>query len=239
MTNKMITGTAALLGLVALVLRRQLYGVALDEKGLLLRGHPLSLALLVLTAAVMLLIVLCICRLRIPENHIPAGMAAGFGHAAMAAGILSVVLPGMPMMRGYLGTVWQWLAMGSPVCLLAAGAVRLWGKKPFFLLHMLPSLFFAVHIVNHYQGWSGNPQLQDYVFALLATVALVLFSFYNAAWEAGCGSRRMVLVTGQAAVYLCLAELGHSSEPLLYLGGSIWAATDLLSLRAMSCKEGE
>ena len=216
-------------GACALVLRRQLYLTAVDEKGLLQRLHPLSIALLVLTAAALVLIYLTVRREEeSPEEACcrPSPLAA-LGHLAMAGGILLTVLGGMPRAAGYLSVVWQYLGYAAPLCLAAAAVDRLRGKKPFFLLHLVPSLFLAVHIVGRYQVWSGNPQMQDYVFALLGAMGLMFFSFYTAALEAGCGSRRMRLGMGLAAACLCMAELGHSGAPMLYLAGAVWVLTDL------------
>ena len=81
--------------------------------------------------------------------------------------------------------------------------------------------------------------MQDYVFALLGAMVLMFFGFYTAAMEAGCGSRRMLLGMGLAAIYLCLAEAAHSAYPLLYLAGMIWVMTDLHSLREPETAEKE
>ncbi len=237
MKKRLVQDGVFLLGLAALVLRRQMYMTAVDEKGLLVKMHPLSLALMVLTIAALVLVFLSARKREEPET-VGGNGASALGHAIMAAGILFTVLPGAPRAAGYLGTAWRWLGLASPLCLLAAGAAQLGKKKPFFLLHMVPCLFFVVHIVSHYQTWSGNPQMQDYVFSLLGAMALMFFGFYTAAQEAGCGSRRMTLVMGQAAVYLCLAELANSAYPLLYLTGAIWAGTSQHGLREeQSAKE--
>ena len=220
-------------GLAARVLRRQLYLTAVDEKGLLVKMHPMSLALLALTAAVLLLIYFAVRRQE--ESAVFADSASrdvpsALGHGVMAIGILAAVLRGGPGAVGYLAVAWRWLGLASPVCLLAAAAARLLRKKPFFLLHVVPCLFFVVHIVSHYQSWSGNPQMQNYIFALLGAMALLFFVFYAAALEAGCGSRRMYLGMGLAAVYLCLAELANSAYPVLYFAGAIWARAELFAL---------
>lgn len=224
------------LGLAALTLRRQLYVSAMDGKGLLIRWHPLSIALLVLTAVCLGAAVL---RARKQEDseryadNYSASFSAALGHLAMGGGILTTVLTGSPMMGGYLGLAWQWLGLAAPVCLLAAGAARMLGRKPFFLLYVVPCLFLVAHIVNHYQVWSGNPQMLDYVFALLGAMALMFFGFYSAAFCADCGSRRMAVLMGLAAVYLCLAELANSDYPALYFGGVLWVMTGMCSPRAV------
>ncbi len=242
MKKSMVTGGAAVLGLAALVLRRQLYLTAVDEKGLLLRMHPMGIALLALTAAVLIVIYLTVRKqedFQSWEEGCSGGLLMALGHAAMAAGILTTALTGAPRAAGYLGIVWKWLGLASPVCLLAAAFAGVCRRKPFFLLHVVPCLFFVVHIVSHYQSWSGNPQMQDYVFSLLGAMALMFFGFYTAAMEAGCGSRRMLMGMGLAAVYLCLAELAGSVYPLLYLSGAIWAWTGLCSFRTAQTGEKE
>lgn len=223
----------SVLGLIALVLRWQLYRTAVDEKGLLPRMHPLSIALLVLTTAVLLLIYFTVRKQEESadfEERRPRSVPAALGHALMAGSILTTVLAGGPQTLGYLAAVWKWLGITAPLCLILAGTDRMRGRKPSFLLHVVPCLFFVVHIVCHYQTWSGNPQMQDYVFALLGAMALMFFGFYTAAMEAGCGSRRMLLGMGLAAIYLCLAEVAHSAYPWLYLAGMLWVMTDLHSL---------
>lgn len=221
-------------GICALALRTGIYATAVDVKGLLLRNHPLCIALTVLTFVVLARIALAV---RKPEgsdayeDNYRDNLPAAIGNLAAGAGILATVWNAVPLMGGYLETVWHYLGFLAPVCLLLAAVARVLGKKPFFLFHVAVCLFFLIHIVSHYQLWSGNPQMQDYVFSLLGATALMLFGFYAAAMEAGCGNRRMTLATGFAAIYLCLGELARSSCPWLYLGGILWVLTDLLSLQ--------
>jgi len=171
------------------------------------------------------------------EDHYSADLPAAFGNLAMAAGIVATVLTGATGIGGYLENAWHILGLAAPVCLILAGMARVRGKKPFFLLHISVCLFLVLHIVTRYQLWSGNPQMQDYVFSLLGAMALMFFGFYAAAMEAGCGSCRMTLGMGLAAVYLCTAELARSSDPALYLGGILWVLTDLCSIRNISDNE--
>ena len=215
-------------GIAALGLRWGLYATALDAKGLLIRQHPLALAVTVLTLGVLIRIALAV-RKQEDTGHAPAGLPAAIGNLAAGAGILATVLMGTPVMGGYLASGWRILGLAAPVCLLLAAVALALGKKPFFLLYVVVCLFFVVHIVTRYQIWSGNPQLQDYVFSLLGAMALTLFSFYEAAEAAGCGSFRMKQGMGLAAVYLCTAELARSSCPVLYLGGILWVLTGLCS----------
>ena len=224
-------------GIAALALRKALYATAVDVKGLLLRYQPLEIALTVLTVGVLVRIAVAV---RKGKRSVPyedaqfAGLSGAIGNVAAGAGILITVLTTAPGMGGYLESAWRCFGLAAPVCLLLAGIAKALGKKPFFLLHVVVCLFFAVHIVTRYQLWSANPQLQDYVFALLGAMALMFFGFYTAAREADCGNERMRLGTGLAAIYLCLAELARSSCPELYLGGAVWVLTELNNKKHIS-----
>lgn len=221
------------LGAIAMVLRRLLYLFATDIKNLLTANHPLEIALGCLTGAAMVYLLLRVWKSdgsNLYGNNFAPSRTAFYGHCAAAAGIALTVLTRGPVMRNYLGAAWSVLGGMAPACLVSAGYCRMRGKQPFFGLHLLPCLFLVFHVVNHYQVWSGNPQFQDYGFALFGTMALLFFAFYTAAFDVDVGRRRMQLGMGLAAVYLCLAELGQTRYPWLYLGGSLWALSDLSTL---------
>lgn len=217
------------LGIAAFVLRNMLYGVAVDFTGLLPRSHPLELALTVLSGLALAAAVLAAWKQKksgCEEVH-TADIPAAVGNLAAGAGILVTVLTAGPVPGGYLENVWHGLGVAAPVCLLLAALARAQGKKPLFLLYAAVCLFFLMHIVTRYQLWSSNPQLQDYVFALLGAMGLMFFGFYTAAREAGCGNPPVRLGMGLASVYLCLVELAQSACPALYLGGLVWVLTEL------------
>ena len=221
-------------GIAALVLRKTLYATAVDIKGLLARYQPLEIALTVLTVGVLIRILMSVRKLEASGGHgdvFASGIFSAMGSVAAGAGILVTVWNTAPAMGSYLELAWRYLGLVAPMCLLLAGISRALGKRPFFLLHVVVCLYFLLHIVNHYQLWSSQPQMQDYIFSLLGVMALMFFSFYTAALEADCGNDRMLLGMGLSAIYLCCAELARSSCPWLYLGGLVWVLTDLCSMR--------
>ncbi len=218
------------LGTIAMLLRRQLYLTATDAKGLLVRGTPLEIMLMALTAAVFAIVFLALKNDRgnnCYEENYSASIPAGLGHVAAATGIFLLVRSTVFAMAGYPAQLWQILGLAAPVCLLLAGIARIFGRKPFFLLHVIPCLFLLVHVVGFYQIWSSNPQMQDYLFALLSILSLVLFAHHTAAFEVGLGNRKLVLGAGLAAVYLCLAEIGWTDFPGFYFGCMFWALTGI------------
>ena len=219
-----------LCGTAAMLLRQKLYLTAVDMKGLLLKNTPLEWMVLALTGVTAVIVLLALRREtgNSPyEDNYTASVPGALGHVAGAAGIFLTVYTQPPVMDGYIGDAWRFLGFAAPICLVLAGIARLLGKKPFFLLHVVPSLFFLLHVVSSYQLWSSDPQMQNYLFTLLSTLALALFGHYTAAFEADCGNRRMTLAAGLAAVYLCLAELAWSANSALYWGGMLWALTGM------------
>lgn len=219
-----------LLAALGFVLRKLVYAGAVDEKNLIIGGHPFVIALWVLTAAVMVLIGISVWKQEEPEAFRPDGSASSsafLGSGMLGVGILLTVVLNPSPMAGLLGLIWKVLGWISPVCLLLAGFDRMRGRKPFFALYAAPCVFFAVHVVVHYQIWCSNPQFTDYAFALLGTVALSFFSYQQAACAADCGKRKSLRFLGLAAVYLCAVELPGSMYPYLYFGGILWALTNL------------
>lgn len=235
------------LGLTAMVLRWCLYAFATDAKGLLTFAHPLEVISWVLTAAVMVYIVASVWRLdgaKAYEDNFSPSLAAALGQWLAAVGFLMTALSHDPIPTGFLELTgrmpalgerilavgWKVLGIAAGPCLIWAGLCRLRGKMPNFTLYLAPCLFLVLHIVNHYRGWSGKPQLMDYAYALFGAVSLMLFAYYSSAYSAGILRRRMQIGTGLAAAYFCVACLLPGQYQALYLGGAAWAVTGLATL---------
>ncbi len=212
-------------------LRLGLYAEAVDVKGLLIRNHPVELALwavMALGTAVILLLVRKLGGSGAYEDNFSPSPAAALGHIFLGGCILVTVL-GQPF-SGTPGLLWKILGFVSAPALVWGGVCRYLGKKPFFGIHAAPCLFLLMHVICRYPGWSGNPQLQDYVFELLSAISLVLLCYQLAVFEAAAGSRRKMLTTGLLAVLLAGPALSGTEFTALYLGGALFAAVSLCSL---------
>lgn len=244
--SKYLPVLIAICGGIGMVLRLQLYAAAVDEKGLLIPGHPLELLLAGLTAAVLVKIVLALWPLYGSvryEDNFPASKTAAAGAVAAAAGIvLTVLLEEASYTR--LGYAWKLAGLVCGPCLVLTAYCRLQGRKPHFLLHGGVCVFFLLHMICNYQTWSVNPQLQDYLFPLFASVGMLMFSYYQTAFAVGSGKRRKMLAVGLGGGYFALVALSGSEAPLLYGGCAAWALTNLCSLtpvrrRSRPVPEGE
>lgn len=219
------------LAAAAFVLRRLLYASAVDAKNLLIANHPLSIALWTVVLAGAALIVAGVWKsdgtAACEDNFRPSNPAA-LGQFLMGYTVLMMVLLNDFPLEGAVGAIWKVLGFLSAPGLVWGGICRMRGKKPFFGIHAVLCLFLLLHLVSRYQTWSGNPQLQDYVFDLLASVMLMLFSYYCAALEADMGNRRMRLATGLLTVLLCGGALAVGPDYAgLSVSGAFWAAAEL------------
>lgn len=210
------------LGAVGFFLRKGLYASALDGKNLLLRGQPLEIVLW-LAAAVALAVALLSAKQAAPVFP-GSRILRSAGSVVAAIGIGLTVLLGKP--AGTLGIVWMVLGVLSFASLDVAAKQQWDGKQPFFLLHAIVCVFFAVHMVSCYQGWSSNPQIQDYVFTLLASVGLMLFAYQKAACAVSCGSQKLLRFFGLVTVFTCCTALSGTEYPLLYLAGMLWTLSN-------------
>lgn len=220
------------LGVAALLLRLSLYLLGRDEKNLLVAGHPLELLTWTVTAAAVIVILGSTWKLdgsaRYSDNFAPSA-AAAIGTFALAGGIAVSVILGIPsgLRLNLLCCISGVLAVPA---IVFAGLCRYRGKHPSFLFHGLVCLYLTVYTISHYQTWSSRPQLQDWFFAMAGIVCLALFAYYQTAFDAGLGKRRMQLITGLLAAFFCIAAAAGGEDTLLYIGGAVWSLTNLCSL---------
>ena len=219
--NDLLIPFFAVLAVLAGFLRRGLYAAALDEKGLLTRGHPLAVALWVLVLAGAALAVAAAAKG--VSLRSPAAMA---GNSFMAVTLVLMALYcALPLPRAAV-LVWKVLGFLAAPALVWAGISRRKGDVPFFGSYAAMCLFLLIFLVTRYQLWSSNPQLQDYVFDLLALVGLVLLSYYRAAASIGMGKPRLHTALSLLTVLLCGAAFYGAQFSALPVAGLVWAATD-------------
>lgn len=230
---KHLPNLTVLCGAAGLLLRRCQYAFALDADGLLTPRHPFTVVLTLFSFVFLAFLAAAVWKLEgsseYSHNFAPSARAMG-GHILAGWGILFTVLLNRAPMPGLLGNAWDLLGLASPICLIIAGICRKNGRQPFFLFHLIPCLFLVFHIVNHYQTWSGNPQLQDDLYTVLGSMAVLFFSFHTTAFDVAMGNRRMHLFMGLAAVYLLMVTIPTTEYLFLTVGCACWAGSNLCAL---------
>ena len=213
-----------LLGQYCLQLRRILYMKAVDETGLLVSGTALEWEIYLLS---ILSLGLFAAASRKQEGKILTRSVTALGQLVGAVGIGCTVLRYPGEMPGLVGNLWKVLGIASALCLIWSAYCTKNGKTPHFLILLIPCLFWLIHMVDNYRGWSGQPQLQSYLFALLGTMAMALFTYETAASAVELGKPGWKKFAALAAGYLCTAAALPGKNQLLYLLCALWALFSL------------
>lgn len=217
---------AFLLGNLCLCLRRLLYSTAVDAAGLLRTGTPLEWGIYGLSAGALLLFAVAAKK---PAAGTAAPAVAALGQLLGGLGIGWTVLRYPAQMYNALGALWKIIGVLAALCLLWTAVCTWRRKRAPFLPQLAPCLFWTVHMLDNYQGWSGEPQLQSYLFDLLGVMAMTLFTYHTAARAAGLSKSRMQTFAALAAGFLCTAAVlpTQPKTQMLYLLCALWALTSL------------
>lgn len=221
-----------LAGVPAVACLYLLYTTGIDDRGLFISGHPAAVAILALTAVLAIwLAVVLIPHSAVPPYRLlfPRSPAAVLGTALGALGLTAAgircALEGTMPMDTFFG--------GAMVLGGAALAVLAWlrreSRKANVLLWAAVTVSLMLRLLVSYRQWSGQPQLMDYLYPLLSSVALTLAMFYRAGFSGELESPRLYLFFSQLGGFCALLAIPH--EPLFYAGMAAWALTDVCSLR--------
>jgi len=209
-----LTGLCAGLGLICLCIRQWLLQGGTDEKGLLISGHPgIFLSVLILAAVVCLLCLSLRQRQVYRFNNSTLSIvsmlfsAIGYGYAAWKL-LFSHAYP-LYVVTGLLGII-------SVLCALFI-AFSLFRKLRVHPLVYCPFvLFFLFFLICRYQQWSGEPELQRYLFQMLGVISLMMAAYHRAALAADKKGARNYLLLSRAAVFFCIAAIPGSAYGILY-----------------------
>lgn len=216
---------AAGAGLLGLLLRLWLYGTGLEENNLLRASHPALFLLTALTLAFFLAAVLLTKQKRqtVPyAERFPKSALAGIGCFIGALGLLSASLVDLVRRETGLNAAAGLLGVLGAAALVWLGLLRFQGKRPKAAPHAVVCLYFVARLISRYQGWSADPQLQDYCYQLLSIVFLMLYSYHRSALDLSDGSGWAVNALGMMSVYCCFLSLARSDSMWLYLCCLAW-----------------
>lgn len=230
---KFAPAASAVLGGLAALLRLWLND-CVDEKGLYFGGLLPRALLWVVTLTAAALITLVCLFMRGGKKYgsgFPASAFAGVGMGigGVCIGVSSVAA----LLRG--GDVLNMLAAAAGLvaaaALLLMGLSRYQGARPNMLLPGAVCVFLILRLLDGFRVWSPSPQAEEYLFMLLASVALMLASYQTAAFCYGRGSRKYQAMTHLAALFFCIGALPGCADPLFYLGAAAWMGTNVCALR--------
>lgn len=215
-TNLLVA--APILGALAALSRNGLYQAGMDQRGLLTPGRPEAIYLAVLTLAA---VVLCF-LIREPEKTRPS-------HAIPYAWFATAML--WPQSLPSAGAMKHLLIVSQAAGAVLAAAMVYFSiqKKPVFGLSAGLCVCMILRLVASYQVWSRDPQIQDYIFALLGCLCLTAFFYQQTALEAGLGSKIWRLRFAFLGGYLCLAASVGTEVNCFYSYAALGLMTEALA----------
>lgn len=221
-------------GLIGLLLRVLLYVFGPDDRGLISKSHPLHIACWVLAAATAVFAALSARKLgssNAYEDNFPANKNRVVITVLAPVWFLVSAFSAWELAADTVGLVWVVFSFAAVPCLAYTGYCQITGKKPLFIFHGIVCIFFALDMVCRYRIWSGNPQLPDYSFRLLACAFLTLSAYHRMAFDVDLGRRRMFLLCSLMAVFFCTVSVIGPGNQAFYLGGALWALSTLCPMK--------
>lgn len=220
--NEPILALTALLGMFAGYLRHLMFTTGMDEKDLLIPGHPTAIVLWAVSLGFLAFAylisrnqtILAPFRAHFPQCKIRGSMSILGGALVSLYGAKEVLLS--QLLVGIFAFI-------AGICMIFTGICRLRGKHPSPMFHCGVCVFCIIRLVLSFQGWSANPQLQDYVLQLMACISLMMFAFHRASCDANQINPKRTAFFSLCASFFCLASLSDSSLSLLMLGAGLWS----------------
>ncbi|MBQ6839578.1 MAG: hypothetical protein IJO45_02680 [Oscillospiraceae bacterium] len=221
-------------GGIGFILRMILLKTQMEPGGLLKAGHPLSIALYILTACTLAVLALCVLPLKIMPHRYRrpfrktnrAALGCMFGAIGILVSSLQMVLRQVE----FFTMITIVMAFVAALCLGFLAYARQKGSRPHYLIHAGIIIFLMLQLVCQYRIWSPEPQLDLYFFPLLASVFLLLTTYQGLCLDILKGDRRQYVFCNQAALFFCCLSL-MDSQCFFYLGMGIFCATNLCTLR--------
>ena len=209
-----LTAICATLGLVCLCLRQWLLRTGIDDKGLFTAFHPGMIVSMLLLAAALCVLVLAlrqqqVYRFRNCALSIVSMVFFAIGYSSAAWKLLLGRAQTLSVIAGILGIV-------SAVCALCIAFALLRKIKLHPFIYCPAVLFLMFLLVCRYQQWSGEPELQQYLFQMLSVISLMISAYHRAALEADKKGARNYLLISRAAVFFCIAAIPGSVYGPLY-----------------------
>ena len=219
-------------GAQGLLLRIWLLTGGIDEKGLLVTGHPANVLLFILTAFTLAVLFLCVRPLGPATSYsqlFPFSLPALIGNGIAAAGMAIVAI------RQLAGSEDTFSLLSGIVGLVAASSLaylgwcRLKQLRPSFVFHGVVTGYLMLYTITQYRGWGSETQVSLYFIPLLACICLMLSAYHRTALDANTGKRIWYVLFNQAALFFCIASL-WGKEWLFYGVMAVWTCTNLCSL---------
>ena len=220
---KLIPVVTLVAGAVGILIRLWLLSTGIDHKGLLNTAHPANTLCFVLTGVFLALLFGCLYRAphKPYRGLFPPSVPSAVGCWIAAAGIGITLLSERAGTKDLLAVVSTVLGVLSVFALVILGLRRLQGIRPNPVYHALVTLYLMLQLVCRYRLWSSETQFQVLFFRLMASIFLMLSTYYLATLDAGTGNLRFYLFTRNSALLFCMVAAQEQS-PAFYVSMALW-----------------
>lgn len=207
----------ALMGAAAAELYHLIYSTAVDERELIVRGGAAEIALWVLTFCALGGAAFFGLKIRFKRNGNPPAL----GSFLYACGVVTLLLEPLKG-PATLVMVYRCMVVASALSLAASAALRLLGKKQYFLLDVFPCILAGLHTVECYQTWSEMPLLLDYVFGVGAVLCILLFAYHKLDMRADMPMKGTYVFAALAGIFFCVTAAAGAAFQLYFLSAAVW-----------------
>ena len=224
-------------GFLGQMLRIVLYLTGFDHKGFLPASHPLHLACLALAAGMLAYLGICTLKAEVntedqPQLRLPLGLAAGFFlliHGLSLYPQAASAITGIRKFPGFLPLIQFVLTAAAAIAMAVCALYAHRHRSTVAACHGIVCAAFGADMLSRYRVWSGNPQLPDYVFHVLAGAALSLCAYQTLALYTGLEKRKLQQFFCLSSLFLCVLCLSGPEPRAFYLGGALWSAACLVT----------
>lgn len=216
-------------GGIGMMLRVWLLISGVDSEGLIIRSHPVHTLVWVLTAVFFVILAASTWGMAKPGKYalsFPKSVWGAVGSWIGAAGMLIGAITSFTSGKDFLDVVVGITGLLAAGGLAFGGWCRYQGRHPAFFFHAAVCVHLALRLVSSYRMWSADPQLEDYVFQMLALVCLMLAAYYRAAFDANMGSSAGYLNTALSAVFFSCMALPGADGKAFFICMALWLLTN-------------
>ena len=236
----LFVAAAAALGLLLRVLN---VGFALEKDGLY-ESRPFPWVLLwIVTILTLAVIFILSSRLKNPGKYFDNFPKSIPGAVGCAAAALASLLSGLTCLMASTSLVSVLTGLFGILCAVALAVTavcRFAGKKPHFLTHAIPCLYFALRVFDCCRIWSNETQTGVFLFQFLASVCIMLAAYQLCCFDVNLGNRKSSLFWSLSAAYFCVLTVPMGEDLLFYVCMMLWLMTNLCSTAPLkACKPQE
>lgn len=241
-----LPAAALIFGVLGGILRKLELASVYDASGLPVSGHPVSMAMAILSAMFAVILVFGAVLVIKPaggyEAYFPGCAGSSVIHTA-SGGILAVssVLGIMSAQGDMFRTISLYLMVLAGLCICCHGAFCLAkkeGQPPSGLL-LVPVFCMCVRLIYVFKGWSADPSIVDYIYELLAIIFITLSLFFTSGFLFDACRPRVTGAVSLCGIYfavLTAMSCGSAEQMLFFAFAALYMVA--LAIRMIGTKNG-